>query len=103
MLIEALSYRVGDHSTSDYSAAYRDEKEMQKWTSLLAKLKSPISRLESYMLREKMIDAGTQDEIRQRARNEVRDALKESSVLPKPEIDQLFEDVYETMPKPLQE
>jgi 2-oxoisovalerate dehydrogenase E1 component alpha subunit len=103
VLIEAMSYRVGDHSTSDYSAAYRDEKEMQKWTSLLAKLKSPIGRLESYMLREKMIDAGTQDEIRQRARNEVRDALKESSVLPKPEIDQLFEDVYETMPKPLRE
>ena len=28
VLIEAMSYRVGDHSTSDFSAAYRDEKEM---------------------------------------------------------------------------
>lgn len=31
VLIEAMSYRYGDHSTSDFSAAYRDEKEMQKW------------------------------------------------------------------------
>jgi 2-oxoisovalerate dehydrogenase E1 component alpha subunit len=27
-LIEAISYRVGDHSTSDYSPAYRTDKEM---------------------------------------------------------------------------
>ena len=31
VLIECLSYRVGDHSTSDFSATYRDEKEMRKW------------------------------------------------------------------------
>ena len=28
VLIEAISYRVGDHSTSDFSQRYRDEKEM---------------------------------------------------------------------------
>jgi len=28
VLIEAMSYRVGDHSTSDFSQRYRDEKEM---------------------------------------------------------------------------
>jgi len=35
VLIEAISYRVGDHSTSDFSQRYRDEKEMEKWTELL--------------------------------------------------------------------
>ena len=33
----------------------------------------------------------------------MRDALKESSSLPKPNIDQLFEDVYEELPKILVE
>jgi 2-oxoisovalerate dehydrogenase E1 component alpha subunit len=28
VLIEAISYRIGDHSTSDFSQRYRDEKEM---------------------------------------------------------------------------
>ena len=31
VLIEAMSYRIGDHSTSDNSSAYRNEKEMEKW------------------------------------------------------------------------
>ena len=27
-LVEAISYRVGDHSTSDFSQRYRDDTEM---------------------------------------------------------------------------
>jgi len=34
-LIEAITYRVGDHSTSDFSAAYRNDEEMKKWKELL--------------------------------------------------------------------
>lgn len=55
VLIEAMSYRVGDHSTSDFSAAYRNEEEMKKWDDLLKKVKSPISRLEGYLLRKGLI------------------------------------------------
>ena len=33
VLIEAISYRVGDHSTSDFSQRYRDETEMKKVVS----------------------------------------------------------------------
>ena len=42
VLIEAISYRVGDHSTSDFSQRYRDEEEMKKWEELLSKFSSPI-------------------------------------------------------------
>jgi len=55
VLIEAMSYRVGDHSTSDFSAAYRNEEEMKKWDDLLKKVKSPISRLEGYLLNKGLI------------------------------------------------
>jgi 2-oxoisovalerate dehydrogenase E1 component alpha subunit len=54
-LIEAISYRVGDHSTSDFSQRYRDEKEMKKWQELLSKFSSPIQRLEKYMLKQGLI------------------------------------------------
>lgn len=54
-LVEAISYRVGDHSTSDFSQRYRDEKEMQKWKELLSKFKSPISRLENYLLKRGLV------------------------------------------------
>jgi len=49
VLIEAISYRVGDHSTSDFSQRYRDEDEMKKWQDLLAKFSNPIDRLTAYM------------------------------------------------------
>ena len=42
VLIEAISYRVGDHSTSDFSERYRDEEEMKKWKEHLSKFTSPI-------------------------------------------------------------
>ena len=49
VLIEAISYRVGDHSTSDFSQRYRGEEEMKKWEDLLSKFSSPISRMEKYL------------------------------------------------------
>lgn len=55
VLIEAMSYRVGDHSTSDFSQRYRDEEEMKKWEELLSKFGSPIDRLEKYLTRRGLI------------------------------------------------
>jgi len=43
-LIEFISYRRGDHSTSDFSERYRDKEEMKKWEELLSKINSPIDR-----------------------------------------------------------
>jgi len=51
VMIESISYRVGDHSTSDFSQTYRHEEEMKKWTDLLSKFGDPITRLEKYMLK----------------------------------------------------
>ena len=64
VLIEAMSYRVGDHSTSDFSAAYRDEKEMEKWADLISKVKSPIGRLTNYLTDQGMIGKDEEAEIR---------------------------------------
>lgn len=51
VLIEAISYRHGDHSTSDFSQTYRHPEEMKKWDELLKNLGNPITRLEKYMLK----------------------------------------------------
>lgn len=102
-LIEAISYRVGDHSTSDFSQRYRDEKEMLKWTELLAKFKSPIVRLENHLLTKGIIKADEQSKIREEARVIVREALKQAMEHRKPPIDDLFTDVYEKLPPNLVE
>ena len=57
-IIEAMTYRVGNHSTSDFAERYRDEKEMKKWKELIEKVSDPISRLEKYLLRKGAIKEG---------------------------------------------
>lgn len=102
-LIEAISYRVGDHSTSDFSQRYRDEKEMQKWKELLAKFKSPISRLENYLLKRGLVKPDDSKAYRQEALAQVREALKTANEEKKPPIDGMFNDVYDTMMPHLEE
>uniref|UniRef100_A0A7S3FUT9 2-oxoisovalerate dehydrogenase subunit alpha n=1 Tax=Strombidium rassoulzadegani TaxID=1082188 RepID=A0A7S3FUT9_9SPIT len=103
VLIEAISYRVGDHSTSDFSQAYRNEEEMKKWNDLLKQVKDPIERLEKYMVTKKLIADDFVAKVKVDARNRTRDALKASNDLKKPNIDFLFSDVYEDLPTHLKD
>lgn len=103
VLIEAMSYRGGDHSTSDYSKLYRDEEEMKKWKDLLSKFSDPIKRLENYLLGQNAISSDWTQQLRDNAKDMVRTALKEADSLPKPDIDTLFTEVYDKMPGNLKE
>lgn len=96
--IEAISYRVGDHSTSDFSQRYRDEKEMKKWKELIEKFGSPIERMEKYLTKRGLLTAERNKKLRDDARNAVGDALKNACGELLPDVDNLFEDVYEKMP-----
>jgi pyruvate dehydrogenase E1 component alpha subunit len=48
-LIEALTYRMSDHTTSDDAKKYRSEKEVKEWEK-----KDPILRLQKYMINKKI-------------------------------------------------
>jgi 2-oxoisovalerate dehydrogenase E1 component alpha subunit len=45
VLIEALTYRIGHHSTSDDSSAYRPKKEVEDWK----RLDNPLVRLRKWL------------------------------------------------------
>ena len=102
-LIEAISYRGGDHSTSDFSQLYRDEAEMKKINSLLKKLADPITRLKNYLETKKWIEKDYIEKTREKLIVEIREALKGATAEPFPHIDEMFNDVYEQMPAHLQE
>jgi len=103
VLIEAISYRVGDHSTSDFSQRYRDEEEMKKWEELLGKFSSPIERMEKYLTKRGLVTEERTKSVRKEAMNQVRNALKAATQELHPEVDTLFEDVYEKIPPHLEE
>ena len=43
--MELMSYRIGDHSTSDHSVLYRSEEELKEWLDT----NNPILRLAKYL------------------------------------------------------
>ncbi len=52
-LIEALTYRVGPHTTADDPSRYRDEAEVERWRAL-----DPIERYRRYLERSGLADPG---------------------------------------------
>ena len=97
-LVEIMSYRGGDHSTSDFSKMYRDEEEMKKWNDYLVKIGNPINRFYSYLVKKNWITEKEYKQITDSAKEEVRECLKTSLKFKKPSIDSLFDDVYENIP-----
>ena len=101
VVIEAMSYRGGDHSTSDSSKAYRNEKEMQKWNEYLKKIGNPINRFFNYMKDKSWITDKEYKEIEEYTKEEVKVALKQAFATKKPSIDSMFTDVYDQLPNNL--
>jgi 2-oxoisovalerate dehydrogenase E1 component alpha subunit len=97
VLIESMSYREGDHSTSDFSKMYRNEQEMQKWKEYLISLGNPIDRFYRYLENKNWITENERNDIITDAKEQVREALKNALKGKKPSFDSLFTDVYEDL------
>lgn len=86
--VEALTYRIGAHTTSDDPTRYREQAELEAWQQ-----RDPIARLEAY-LREQGVTDEFFAEAAEAADHEakrVRDAVLH---LPAPDADSMFANVY---------
>jgi pyruvate dehydrogenase E1 component alpha subunit/2-oxoisovalerate dehydrogenase E1 component alpha subunit len=93
VFVEAVTYRVGAHSTSDDPTRYRDEGITQQWKAL-----DPIARLGGWLQRRGVLADGDLDAMLADADQEVRTTLAQVEQVPPPPLDALFEDVYATVP-----
>ncbi|XP_013166355.1 PREDICTED: 2-oxoisovalerate dehydrogenase subunit alpha, mitochondrial isoform X1 [Papilio xuthus] len=98
VLIEAMSYRVGHHSTSDDSSAYRSVEEIQKW----AKDESPVQKLRIYLEGKGYWDAEAETQCVKEARDSVVRAMQDAEKKKLPHWKEMLEDVYYDMPPKLQ-
>ena len=76
---------------------------MKKWKDLLDKFGAPIERMDKYLTKRGLITPERTQRLRTEAKNMVSDALKNATGELLPEVDSLFSDVYEEMPKHLKE
>lgn len=90
VLIEAMSYRKGHHSTSDDSTRYRSIDEIKDWESQ----NDPLRRFRNYLEEKGLWNEEMELKTREEERAAVMHALETSENKPHPPLENLFEDVY---------
>ncbi|RFU35134.1 hypothetical protein B7463_g1239, partial [Scytalidium lignicola] len=99
VLIEAMSYRISHHSTSDDSFAYRARVEVEDWK----RRDNPITRLRKYLESRSLWDDEQEKEVRASSRREVLKAFASAEKEKKPPLRTMFEDIYEELTPDLKE
>lgn len=87
-LIEAVTYRIGAHTTSDDPTKYRDDEEVEYW-----KARDPIIRLEKF-LRRNGIAQDFFDEVEQAGEILSAEIREATFALKNPPIENMFKHVY---------
>ncbi|GBF89985.1 2-oxoisovalerate dehydrogenase subunit alpha mitochondrial-like [Raphidocelis subcapitata] len=93
VLIEAMCYRSGHHSTSDDSSRYRTREEMAEFRA-----RDPAVRLRQHLDAAGLWDAARDAELRRAARVQAVAALDAAARVPKAPLSSAFEDVYKEAP-----
>ena len=93
ILIEAMSYRVSHHSTSDDSFAYRAKIEVEEWK----RRDNPITRLRKWMEHQGIWDEEQERETRSKIRKDVLAAFARAEKEKRPPLREMFLDVYEEL------
>ncbi|WP_344604865.1 pyruvate dehydrogenase (acetyl-transferring) E1 component subunit alpha [Sporichthya brevicatena] len=94
--IEAYTYRMGAHTTSDDPTRYRIAAEVESW-----KLKDPIERLRSYLIRTGKVDQAWFEALEQES-DELAKHIRSGCIeMPDPDPLSMFDHVYADPHPPL--
>ncbi len=96
-LIEAYTYRMGAHTTSDDPSKYRRAEELEAW-----KARDPITRVTNYLLGTGAIDQAWLADLAAEA-DAVAERLRDGCVsLPEPRLPDMWDRVYVDTPAALE-
>jgi len=88
-LVEAYTYRMGAHTTSDDPTRYRIASEVEAW-----KLKDPIERLKAYLVRNGWADQAFMDALAAESDELAAHVRKGCLDMPDPDPREMFDQVY---------
>lgn len=97
-LIEAYTYRLGAHTTSDDPTRYRDNTEVEEW-----KKKDPIDRMRKYLIREGLLSEEENEKIIEQYAQEAEAAFKYVEANGQTELEDIFKYQFKEMTPQLQE
>src|SRR5690554_626260 len=90
-LIEAMTYRMGSHTTSDDPTIYRESEEEKEWAK-----KDPITRFKTYLINKGLWTEKKDENLHERVNKEVNEVfakIEKSTV----ELEEIFNYNYETL------
>jgi pyruvate dehydrogenase E1 component alpha subunit len=88
-VIEALTYRLSDHTTADDASRYRPAGEVQE-----AWQREPLLRLRAYLRKTGSWDDRQEDELKSDCARQIEAAVDQYLSAPKPSTDAMFEHVF---------
>jgi 2-oxoisovalerate dehydrogenase E1 component alpha subunit len=94
-LVEAFTYRMGAHTTSDDPTRYRLASELEAW-----KLKDPLERMKSFLYKQQLVDSDFFGSLEEEADALAARLRKGCLEMPDPPPSSMFEHVY-AEPSPL--
>jgi pyruvate dehydrogenase E1 component alpha subunit len=97
-LIEAFTYRMGAHTTSDDSLKYRSADEIKAWEK-----KDPIERLSKYLQNKGIWSAAIEKDVQMEVSAFIDKAVQEAENTPAPSLDDIFIYTYKNLPPHLKE
>jgi|TARA_R110000851_G_scaffold1818_10_gene7154 2-oxoisovalerate dehydrogenase E1 component alpha subunit len=97
VLIEAMSYRLAAHSSSDDPSGYRSKDEEEVWRA-----KDPVLRLKKWLLKKQWWSEEEESAQQETLRREVLETLKRAEKRPSPPLESLISDVYADITPALQ-
>ncbi len=95
-LIEAVTYRMGAHTTADDPKKYRREDEVAAW-----KPRDPLLRFWTYLQQRKVLDEKDRDRMEKEATQEIAAAVERAELF-KPDVTEPFHHCFAEMPSYLQ-
>lgn len=90
VLIEAMTYRVGHHSTSDDSFAYRPRAEVEGWV----RADNPLSRFRLFLQDRGWWSSEEEEEFKTKVKAELIASFRRAESKKRPVLEELFTDIY---------
>lgn len=96
-VIEAITFRMGDHTTADDASRYRREELVSAAWKL-----DPLARLRNYLANRQWWTKSDEEKLIASCREKVEAAVAEYLKLPPPSPAEMFDHLFETLPPALE-
>ncbi len=98
VLMEALTYRRGAHTTSDDPSLYRTDKEEKEWEE-----KDPLKRMRGYLASKGLWKEGDDEPLIEQYKKEIEKEFAVSENYPPYPVDDVFKYMFKDMPPDLKQ